>query len=126
MEIVFATPFIKQNQVGCIENKFKKAASIVKKSLGYNIKLIHGDDFKNEILNQVDLLADKVNDTSEYFLRCRQLEDMFSHHKSSNKHSDDDHTENSKYEESIKVGIIANVELRKLLQSTADAQLIEK
>lgn len=126
VEIIFATPFIKQNQVAYTEKKFKEAATIVKTILGYNVKLIHGDDFKKEILNQVNLLADKVNDTSEYFLRCRQLEDMFSRQNNLIETRNDDHIENSKHEESIKVGIIANVELRKLLHDTADAQLIKK
>lgn len=66
-----------------------------------------------------------VNDTSEYFLRCQQLEGIFFYPSDSGitKNETDD-LETFDYEERIKVGILANVDLRKALEQLTDGDVI--
>ena len=123
-EIIFATPKIKGKQNILIKSYVDKANQIVKNVFhnNYEIKLIYGDDFKNEILEKVKGLSNSVNDTSEYFLRCYQLEQMFAG-KSIVALDYNTNIINESTQE-VKVGWIANNDFRAILEKLNDITIV--
>ena len=116
-EIVFASPKINpailNDAIPCIAD-----TNELLKNLGYDFKfrIIANEDFNNMVLQPILLLSGGIADTSELFLRSYQMFKMFSNEPVSKSDRKPASSGSSSTDE-VKVGALANVVLRRLLES---------
>ena len=95
------------------------------KDLDYDfaIRIIANNDFNDSVLQPILLLSSGVSDTSELFLRSYQLVKMFDNEKPiKQQKATETTTSPSTSSDEVKVGTLARIVLRRLLESGAASQ----
>ena len=130
-EIIFASPKINNAVLVELEPCISDINDLFKKhNFGFNARLIANEDFNNTVLKPILLVSEGIADTSELFIRSYQMYTMFGDvgkEKSSRniKHKKSLTTENEIYSiepddlAELKIGKIAQVILRKMLEDGA-------
>ena len=126
-EIIFASPKINPSILNdlapCIEdvNAFFK-----KQGLNFSMRVIANDDFNDAVLQPILLVSEGIADTSELFVRSYQMFTMFADGKATrsqpNKQRDTVGYQSTDVYKELKVGKLAQVVLRKMLEEGAASE----
>ncbi len=77
-ELIFASPKIHNGAINELSVCAKELNNLfAENGFGFNARVIANEDFKNEVLLPVLEVSDRVNDTTELFMRSYQLVEMF-------------------------------------------------
>ncbi|MBE5851287.1 MAG: hypothetical protein E7298_14370 [Lachnospiraceae bacterium] len=121
-EIVFASPKINpailKDAMPCVDDANEL---LQKQGFDFHIRVIANEDFNDVVLQPILLISNGVADTSELFLRSYQMYQMFSSAGKANRAKKEKQTETQPITDAatdeMKVGTMANVILRRLLES---------
>ena len=134
-EIVFASPKINNNIMKLLEPAIGKLQELLHSSgLNFTLRIVYGEKFKTVLLDPIINVANNVRDTSELFMRAYQLYSMFyendtvkngrrrvknkSTQVDTNTDSVDISVDLGAWKE-FKVGQLANIKLRQMLENEA-------
>lgn len=113
-EIVFASPKVNPAVLIPLQPCIEEANTLLKESgFDFTVSLLANDTFNQEILQPVLALSSEVADTSELFLRSYQMWNMF------DKSIQLDYAAAQGDNDEVKVGQLANITLRKMLEDGA-------
>ncbi len=125
LEIIFASPKVSEDKLSELQPILSKAQDILNQSdMSCTLRLICNNDFKQEILEPVIGLKNDIADTSELFMRSIQLYSLFSEPEtrmlkvaqSPELALIGDKSQQASNLDQCKVGTLANIVLRSVLQ----------
>ena len=123
-EIIFASPKINPSILNDLAPCIEDVNAIFKKQgLNFSMRVIANDDFNDAVLQPILLVSEGIADTSELFVRSYQMFTMFADGKATrsqpNKQRDTVGYQSTDVYKELKVGKLAQVVFRKMLEEGA-------